>query len=84
MLVLTRKLDESIIIGDNVEIKIVEIKENTVKLGISAPRDVKILRKEIMDEIRKENIEASHIDLKSLPNLNPISDQVSTHLTITD
>lgn len=58
MLVLTRKVEESIIIGDNVEIKILEIRKNSVKIGIIAPKEIKVLRKEVIKEIEKENIEA--------------------------
>jgi carbon storage regulator len=67
MLVLTRKLDESIIINENIEVVVVEIKENTVKLGIKAPKEIKILRKEIFEEIRKENIEAAQSSNARLP-----------------
>lgn len=59
MLVLARKLNESIIIGEDVEIMVVEIKGDQVKLGIKAPRDVKVYRGEIFEAIQKENIEAS-------------------------
>jgi carbon storage regulator len=53
MLVLTRKLEESIRIGDNVEVQIVGIKGNSVKLGISAPREIEVVRKEL--DSRPEN-----------------------------
>ena len=59
MLVLSRKKDEVVVIGDNIEITIVEIKGDTVKLGISAPRDIKIYRGELLEAIRKANIEAA-------------------------
>lgn len=59
MLVLSRKEDESIIINDNIEIKIIGVKQDQVKIGIVAPRDVKIYRKEIYDEIQKENLAAA-------------------------
>ncbi len=63
MLVLTRKLNESILIGDGIEVKIVQIKgtgDNAViRLGISAPREVSILRKEIFREVAAENQSAS-------------------------
>lgn len=55
MLVLTRKKGESIIIGDNVEITVAEVEEGRVKLGITAPKDVKVLRKEVIDETREFN-----------------------------
>jgi len=59
MLVLNRKPGESIIINDNVEICILEASDGSVKLGISAPRSVKVLRKEIFSEIRDENKSAA-------------------------
>jgi carbon storage regulator len=58
MLVLTRKLEESIRIGDNVEVQIVGIKGNSVKLGISAPREIEVVRKELDD--RPENRDDRH------------------------
>ncbi len=64
MLVLSRKEDESIIINDNIEIKIIGIKQDQVKIGIVAPKDVKIFRKEIYEEIQKANIAAAGTTLK--------------------
>lgn len=58
MLILTRKAGESILIGDNLEIKVLEIYDGRIKIGIDAPRDVKVLRKEVLATI-DENIEAS-------------------------
>ena len=55
MLVLSRKTKESIIIGDNVEIQIIDIKGDQVKIGINAPRNVSIYRKEVFEEIQREN-----------------------------
>jgi carbon storage regulator len=66
MLILARKLNESIIVGDNVEIIIVDFKGDQVKLGIRAPKDVKVYRGEIYDAIQKENIEAAKI--ANVPN----------------
>ncbi|MDH4261994.1 MAG: carbon storage regulator CsrA [Spirochaetia bacterium] len=60
MLVLSRKTNESIIIGENIEILIVEIKGDQVKLGINAPKDVTLYRGEIYDAIQKENKEAAN------------------------
>ena len=59
MLVLSRKLDQAIAIQDNIVIKVLEISGDRVKLGISAPRDVIILRQELKEEIREENVTAS-------------------------
>ncbi|MCD8492357.1 MAG: carbon storage regulator CsrA [Geovibrio sp.] len=59
MLVLSRKTNESIIIGENIEIRIVEVAGKSVKLGIDAPRDVSVHRKEIFEAIKDENIQAA-------------------------
>jgi carbon storage regulator len=59
MLVLSRKTNESIIIGENIEIRIVEVSGKSVKLGIDAPRDVTVHRKEIFEAIKDENIQAA-------------------------
>jgi len=59
VLVLSRKEEESIIINDNIEIKIIGVKQDQVKIGIIAPKDVKIFRKEIYDEIQSANIAAA-------------------------
>lgn len=58
MLILTRKPGESIILGDNIEIKVLEVSDSRVKLGIEAPRDIKVLRKEVISTI-EENKEAA-------------------------
>jgi carbon storage regulator len=71
MLVLTRKINEKIIIGDDVEIVLVDIGKDQVKIGINAPRSVKVHRWEVYEEIQKENREAAKTTsldpLKSLP-----------------
>lgn len=59
MLVLSRKLNESIIINDNIEVKIVEIKGEHIKLGISAPPSIPIHRKEVYLAIQQENFAAT-------------------------
>ena len=70
MLVITRKKDESILIGENIEIKVVKIEEGSVKLAISAPKDVSILRKELYVEIEEENKKAATLkDIQLLKNL---------------
>jgi carbon storage regulator len=58
MLVVARKAGESILIGDNIEIIILETGEGSVKVGINAPKRVKILRKELLSEVEMENIES--------------------------
>ena len=64
MLVLARRLNESIMIGDDIEIVVIDIKGDQVKLGIRAPKRVTVHRKEIYDEIRKENIAAMDSNFK--------------------
>jgi len=58
MLVLTRKLDESIIIGNNIVVKVVSIAGSQVHIGISAPREIPIYRQEVYDLVRSGNREA--------------------------
>ncbi|KIY21155.1 carbon storage regulator CsrA [Mesobacillus subterraneus] len=65
MLVLTRKNGETIQIGDDIEITIVSAKNDQVKIGIKAPKNVEIFRKEILDQIQTENQQASK-DITSL------------------
>ncbi|SES84380.1 carbon storage regulator, CsrA [Natronincola peptidivorans] len=59
MLVLSRKQEESIMLGKDIEIKILSIDEDRVKIGISAPKDIEIFRKEVYIEIQEENKAAS-------------------------
>ncbi len=61
MLVLSRLRDEAIVIGDQIEITVVDIRGDKVRLGISAPRQVQVHRKEVYDSIRMENTAASQI-----------------------
>lgn len=72
MLVLSRKIDECIMIGDQIEISIVDIKGDQVKLGISAPSSVKIYRKEVYQAIQRENIEAARVKPSALPSLEDL------------
>ena len=55
MLVLTRKPDQSIMVGSDIEITILEVRGEQVRVGISAPRSVTVHRKEVFDQIREEN-----------------------------
>lgn len=60
MLVLTRRKNEAIQIGDDIEIKVLAIEGDQVKIGIHAPQNVEIHRKEVFLDIQRENNEASH------------------------
>ena len=59
MLVLTRKIGESLAINDNIRVTVLEVKGKTVRLGIEAPNDVKVYRQEILVNILKENQQAA-------------------------
>jgi carbon storage regulator len=72
MLVLTRKLNERIMIGDEIEITVVEIKGDAIKLGINAPKEIKVHRKEIYLAIQNENIDASKAAVSRLDAIGGI------------
>lgn len=71
MLALSRKKDEAIIINNDIEITVIEIKGDQVKLGISAPKTIPIYRKEVYVQIQEANKEAANsmADVKALENL---------------
>lgn len=62
MLVLSRQRDESIMIGDNVQITVVDIRGDKVRLGIIAPNEIPVHRKEVFDAIQRENHKAAGLD----------------------
>lgn len=62
MLALSRKKNEALIINNNIEITVLEIKGEQVKLGISAPKDVPVYRKEVYAQIQEANKEAANMD----------------------
>lgn len=62
MLVLTRRLNQSIKIGDDIEITVIEVRGDQVRLGVSAPRDVAVHRKEVYLQIQQENLAAASVD----------------------
>ncbi len=67
MLVLTRKVNQSIIIGSNIEVVVLEVRGEQVRLGIKAPRDVTVHRQEIYEQILVENQSASTTDVQDVP-----------------
>ena len=70
MLALSRKKDEAIIINDNIEVKILEIKGDQIKIGVSAPKSVPIYRKEVFTQIQEAKKEASEsVDMEKLKKL---------------
>jgi carbon storage regulator len=60
MLILARKQDESIVIGDDIRIKVIRVQGNQVHLGITAPRSVTVHRQEVYEQARSENLKAAH------------------------
>lgn len=69
MLVLKRNVGESILIGDGIELTVLECSNGIVKLGIEAPKEVKIVRKELIAEVKKENQE-------SVTNIDKLLDKI--------
>ncbi|MFW5742159.1 MAG: carbon storage regulator CsrA [Spirochaetota bacterium] len=59
MLILARRVNESIVIGDDIRVTVIDIKGDQIKLGIEAPRDVKVYRREVYEAIQEENREAA-------------------------
>jgi carbon storage regulator len=72
MLVLSRQRDETIMIGDEIEITVVDIRGDKVRLGITAPTRIAVHRKEVYEAIRKENEEASRVASADLPNMGQV------------
>ncbi len=71
MLVLARKTDESIVIGENIVVKVISVENGVVKLGIDAPQEISIIRNELIEEVKETNKaasmkEASETDIASL------------------
>lgn len=69
MLVLSRQRDETIMIGDDVEITVVDIRGDKVRLGITAPREIQVHRKEVYEAIKRENEEAAKLAPNDVPDL---------------
>ena len=70
MLALSRKKNEALVINNNIEVTVLEIKGEQVKLGISAPREVPVYRKEVYVQIQDSNQEAINVDgMEALKNL---------------
>ncbi len=67
MLVLSRQRDQVIMIGDEIEVVIVDIRGDKVRLGITAPKDVTVHRKEVYDQIKRENAAATGMQAGDLP-----------------
>ncbi len=73
MLILSRKINEKIKIGEDITLTILEVRGDQVKIGVEAPKDVKVFRQEVYESIQKENLEAAKApeDLATLSTLFP-------------
>lgn len=77
MLVLTRKKNQSIVIGNNIELKILKMGKNSVEIGISAPKSYSIFRKEVYEEIQKKNVEAiKSVEIGDITNIKNVIDKM--------
>ncbi len=82
MLVLSRQRDETIMIGDDIEVTVVDIRGDKVRLGINAPKEISVHRKEVYDAIRRENRAAAQVkpeDLSGLGKIIPKGAQQQPH-----
>jgi len=70
MLVLSRQKDQTIMIGDNIEITVVDIRGDKVRLGITAPPKIPVHRKEVYEAIRRENREAANVSVEDITTLD--------------
>ena len=69
MLVLTRKVNQSIVIGDDIEVVVLEVRGEQVRIGVRAPRTIAVHRKEIYEQIRQENLNAASVSTDDLASL---------------
>jgi carbon storage regulator len=77
MLVLARRSGDSIVIGDNIEITVVEVQGDNVKIGIKAPKKISIMRKELLEAVSVANKQAASPDV----NLTLLEDFIKTKKT---
>jgi carbon storage regulator len=70
MLILSRRINEKIIIGDDIVVSVVEVRGDQVKLGIDAPRNVKVFRQEVFNAIQEENRKAAAASGMQLPEID--------------
>jgi cytosine deaminase len=82
MLVLARQRDETIMIGDEVEVTVVDIRGDKVRLGINAPRTISVHRKEIYEQIQRENRDAAKLQPHQIPNLGNVQPPKKTQMKL--
>lgn len=78
MLILSRKKDESILIGDKIKVTIVDVQKNVIRLGIEAPAEYTILREELIFEVQSENQKAREIHATDLSQLSRFFKEISS------
>lgn len=78
MLVLTRKVNQSIVIGDEIEVIVLEVRGEQVRIGVRAPKSITVHRKEIYEQIRQENLSAASVSTDDLSSLQKQLSQEST------
>lgn len=72
MLVFTRRPGESFLIGDRIEVMVTDVEGDRVRIGIRAPREIKIVRKELLEAVKEENTRASLVEPSALEGLEKI------------
>lgn len=72
MLVLSRRVGERLLIGDDIVITVIEVRSDGVRLGIEAPRDVRVHRAEVIEAVRAANVEASEVDESTITQLRQL------------
>jgi carbon storage regulator len=73
MLVLSRVRGESILIGDDIEVTVIDVRGDKVRLGITAPKALAVHRKEVYDAIRRENLTAAQVKPEDLPGIGKVA-----------
>lgn len=73
MLILSRKIDEKIKIGNDITITLIDVKGDQVKIGVEAPRDVKVFRQEVFDAIQTENKAAADTSSSDISAIDAVS-----------
>lgn len=72
MLVLARKVGEKIILNDNIEIIVLDSNQNTVRIGVNAPKDVSVYREELYKEIKNANMSSNSVSANSMTELHDL------------
>lgn len=73
MLVLSRQVDETIMIGDDIEVTVVDIRGDKVRLGITAPKEIAVHRKEVYEAIKRENRDAARVKPEDVPQIGKMN-----------